>query len=589
MNANNATKDTKDTRLGPLLLWSAAAIFSAVLALPANAQVPPPGAPGKPGIRQATGMDGRISVPFSPPTNTGASPITGYVATCGDKKSPATLDSGIPGVLIVRDVTNGRPYTCTVVAINARGTGPASDVSNSVTPVGVPGAPIIGAATVVGNEEVRVAFTPPGNDGGRPILSYTATCGNAGATSTNVASPSPLVVRGPLSNAPFTCRVMARNLAGDGPFSAASNSVTAPPASAGGSGGSPSTSPGAPGKPGIRQATGMDGRITVPFSPPTNTGSSPITGYVATCGDKKSPATLDSGIPGVLIVTGVTNGQAYTCTVVAINAQGTGPASDVSNSVTPVGVPGAPIIGAATVVGNEEVRVAFTPPGNDGGRPILSYTATCGNAGATSTNVASPSPLVVRGPVSNAPFTCRVMARNLAGDGPFSAASNSLAAPPASAGGSGGSPFTSDCNSDGVMVGIKVRTGSLVDSIQAVCVKVNSNGTWAGSQFDGTRAGGNGGAPGSLICANGSAVRGIFGKAGSLIDNIGLACVTMTGSNGIVTTVGSPQSMGPLGGAGGSAFSQGCDGGRLAKGISGSAGTLIDKISVNCHNPTATR
>lgn len=344
--------------------------------------------------------------------------------------------------------------------------------------------------------------------------------------------------------------------------------------------------PGAPGKPGIRQATGMDGRISVPFSPPTNIGSSPITGYVATCGDKKSPPTLDSGIPGVLIVTGVTNGRPYTCTVVAINARGTGPASDVSNSVTPIGVPDAPT-NVTVTLGNQEIRVAFTP-GGTGGLPILGYTATCGTAGANAIDLASPSPIVFRGPVSNAPFTCRVMGRNQAGNGPFSAPSNSVTGPPASVGGSGGSPFTSDCNSDGVMVGIKVRTGTLVDSVQAVCVKVRSNGTWAGGQFDATRAGGNGGTAGSLICQDGSAVQSVFGKAGALIDAIGVSCVTMTGSSGVVTTVGGAQGMGPLGGTGGSAFTQDCNGGQIAKGISGSAGTLIDKISVNCHRPTAT-
>jgi hypothetical protein len=239
-------------------------------------------------------------------------------------------------------------------------------------------------------------------------------------------------------------------------------------------------------------------------------------------------------------------------------------------------------------LGNEEIRVAFTP-GGTGGLPTLGYTATCGTASANATDLSNPSPIIFRGPVSNAPFTCRVMARNQAGNGPFSAQSNSVTGPAATAGGTGGSPFTSDCNSDGVMVGIKVRTGTLVDSVQAVCVKVKSNGDWVGSQFDGARAGGNGGIAGSMICANGFAVQSIYGKAGSLVDGIGVLCGKMEANGGMVKILGNSQPMGPLGGAGGSAFRQDCNGGQIAKGISGSAGTLIDKISVNCHTPTATQ
>ena len=469
MNANNTTKGV---RFGPFL-WSAAAILSAVLALPASAQVP-----GKPTLRQATGMDGRITVPFSPPANPGGSRITGYIATCGDRSMPPTLDTPIPGVLVVMPVTNGRAYTCTVVAVNGSGPGPASDPSNSVIPVGRPGAPVISGVTGL-DGKVAVGFRAPDNNGGVAITSYTALCGTTGSnTTTDMTTPSPLIV--PARNGtPVTCRVSAKNLAGDGAFSA------------------------------------------------------------------------------------------------------------LSSPVTPIGVPDAPTIGTVTL-GNEEIRVAFTPGGN-GGLPVLGYMATCGTRGANATDLSNPSPIILRGPVSNAPFTCRVMARNQAGNGPFSQPSNSVTGPPATAGGSGGSAFTSDCNSDGVMVGIKVRTGSLVDSVQAVCVKVRSNGSWAGGTFDGARAGGNGGTASPLICESGSAVQSIFGRAGSLIDAIGVICVTMTGRNGIVTDVGSGPALGPLGGTGGSAFRHDCNGGRLAKGISGSAGTLIDKISLNCHNPAATQ
>ena len=57
------------------------------------------------------------------------------------------------------------------------------------------------------------------------------------------------------------------------------------------------------------------------------------------------PAT---GTASPITVTGLTNGTAYTFTVIATNVNGTSPASSASNSVTPSTVPGAPTIGTAT-------------------------------------------------------------------------------------------------------------------------------------------------------------------------------------------------------------------------------------------------
>ena len=68
-------------------------------------------------------------------------------------------------------------------------------------------------------------------------------------------------------------------------------------------------------------------------------------------------------------ITGLTNGTAYTFTVTATNAIGTGAASGASNSATPAGVPGAPTIGTATP-GNTTASVTFTAPASNGGSAI---------------------------------------------------------------------------------------------------------------------------------------------------------------------------------------------------------------------------
>ena len=64
-----------------------------------------------------------------------------------------------------------------------------------------------------------------------------------------------------------------------------------------------------------------------PGHPPANTGSSSITSYIVTASDGVHTCT----------VAGLTNGTAYTFTVVAFSAAGNSVPSAPSNSVTPMG------------------------------------------------------------------------------------------------------------------------------------------------------------------------------------------------------------------------------------------------------------
>ncbi len=355
--------------------------------------------PDAPTIGTATAGNAQASVTFTPPANNGGGPITSYTVT----SSPGGFTgSGAGSPIVVSGLTNGTAYTFTVTATNVAGTGPASAASNSVTPVGVPGAPTIGVATA-GNAQASITFTPPASNGGSAITGYTVTSSPGGFTGSGAGSP--IVVTGLTNGTAYTFTVTATNAAGTGPASAASNSVT------------PATVPGAPT---IGVATPGNTQASVTFTPPASNGGSAITGYTVT----SSPGGFTgSGAGSPIVVTGLTNGTAYTFTVTATNAIGTGAASAASNSVTPATVPGAPTIGTATA-GNAQASVTFAAPASDGGSAITSYTVTSSPGGFTGSGAGSP--IVVTGLTNGTAYTFTVTATNAIGTGPASAASNSV-------------------------------------------------------------------------------------------------------------------------------------------------------------------
>lgn len=89
--------------------------------------------------------------------------------------------------------------------------------------VAVPGAPTSVVATAL-NGGARLTFDPPADTGGAAITEYEATSSPGGITAT--AAGTTITVAGLTNGTPYTFTVKARNTAGQGPASAASNSVT---------------------------------------------------------------------------------------------------------------------------------------------------------------------------------------------------------------------------------------------------------------------------------------------------------------------------------------------------------------------------
>jgi hypothetical protein len=170
------------------------------------------------------------------------------------------------------------------------------------------------------------------------------------------------------------------------------------------------------------------GSITVAWQKPITNGSA-VTQYIVTPyrSGVAQTALLFGPAATNAVITGLTNGDLYTFTITARNANGTGIPSDPSVAVN-VGGPGPPGTPSAAA-GNARATVSWTAPATNNGSAVVGYVVTPYVGGvAQSPHVynSTATTEVVTGLTNGTTYTFRVAAKNARGIGAQSAASNAV-------------------------------------------------------------------------------------------------------------------------------------------------------------------
>ena len=294
--------------------------------------VAPAVVPTAPTSVSATGIDSAAVISWTMQAN---QPVTTYLIQYSLNNSqwfPTTpISTGrVDQTYVLGGLSNGQPYYIRVAAANGNLASAFTQLAGTVTPVSVPGPPQF-VNGVAGNGQVSLTWQQPNIV--RPTstitgyqVQYSSTGGAVWQSAPDVTTPTTATtVTGLQNGVGYIFRVRATSYAGVGAWSANTGVITPP---------------GGPTPPSSVAATAGNSRATVSWIAPINS-SSAIVGYRVTAAPGGQTCTTSAVPPSTpataCVVTGLTNGQPYTFTVVAVTTSGTSAPSAPSNAVTPSG------------------------------------------------------------------------------------------------------------------------------------------------------------------------------------------------------------------------------------------------------------
>jgi hypothetical protein len=280
-----------------------------------------------------------------------------------------------------------------------------------------PSAPTLLSATA-GTGQVTLTWSAPASSGSSSISGYWLQAYlNGSYVAQNKVSGTSLsgTILGLTAQA-YTFTVKAYGSAGTSP---ASNVLGATPL--------PATPPAAP------TLSGKPANLSVNLAwNAGNNGGSTITNYVITAsqngaqvGTQNVPTNSQNVTSWTTTYSGLTNGQAYTFTIVAQNAVGTGAGSNAVTvtpnvQASPPGPPTGVTIVQSPQLGANQFTVSWIAPASNGGAPITSYAV---RVSLNGTYVLGQATTLLSTPVtlaSSGTYSITVAAVNSAGTGSYS-------------------------------------------------------------------------------------------------------------------------------------------------------------------------
>lgn len=298
--------------------------------------------------------------------------------------------SQLSSPLTISNLAIGSSSTVFIQTQTDAGISPASNESDSFIAYSIPTSPLITGVTSL-NQAVSVAFVDGSFNGTTKIgHKYSVDGTNFYWCNTDV---SPILITGLENGTAYHVSLKTVTNQGETDFYTFATAVT------------PSNMQLPPN---IINVDVSNASVIVGFNNPQLNGAT-ITGYLYSLngGEDMNGVLLDAS-SNKLVISGLTNGTAYTVSIKSVSANGTSGSSNVSKTFTPYSPPSAPVI-SKVVTGSQIANVYFTDGSLNGSPAILGYKYSLDGVNYTWSAVTT-SPIPLTGLTNSIAYTVRLVA-----------------------------------------------------------------------------------------------------------------------------------------------------------------------------------